>query len=139
MDFVSARTEVRRLMLLAAAALTIELVMMPELMFKLLTASREWSVLLQLLALLSPRFVVMLVLVLMCGPFRKTLWFSGFLVAYVALLVVQFFRAEVFVEWSSATAASGATLPYVAGVVGALLAFWIIRKSRSTVASAPGF
>lgn len=139
MGFANEHTELRRLLLLAAATLAIELVLLPAIMFKLLATSTEWSASLQLLVLFLPRFVVMLALVLMFGPFRKGLWFAGFLAAYLVLVVVRFYQSEAFVDWSSAIAASRATLPYAAGVVGTVLAFWLRRKGRATGVSAPAF
>ena len=139
MGFANEHTELRRLLLLAVAALGIELVLLPGVMFKFLAISAEWSASLQMLVLFLPRFVVMLALVLMFGAFRKGLWFGGFLAAYIALVVVRFYQSETFVDWSSAIAASRATLPYAAGVAGTVLAFWLRRKGRATGVSAPAF
>jgi hypothetical protein len=130
--FANERTELRQLLLLAAASLAVELFLLPGMMFRLLAASAEWPVPLQLLALFLPRFIVMLALVLLFGPFRKGLWFGGVLAAYTALAVVRFYQSEAFVDWNSAIAASRATLPYVAGIVGTILAFWLRRKDRAT-------
>lgn len=136
MDFTNERTELRRLLLLAAAALAIELVLLPGIMFNLLVVSSEWSASLYLLVLFLPRFIVMLALVLVFGPFRKGLWFSGSLAAYTVFLVVRFYQSEAFVDWSSMIAASRATLPYASGVAGAVLAFWVRRTGRAAGVSA---
>jgi hypothetical protein len=138
-DCASEHTEPRRLLLLIAASLAVELVVMPGIMFDFLARSAEWPVSLQLLVPCLPRFVVMLALVLMFGPFRKRLWFSGFLAAYMALLVVRFYTAEVFVEWSSALAASRATFPYVAGVIATALGLWLGRKGQAKRIRSPRF
>jgi hypothetical protein len=127
--FTNEHTELRRLMLLAVVALATELLLMPGAVFKLQLASAEWPASMQLVVILLPRFVVMLALVLIFGPFRNGHWFSGLLAAYGALVVTTFYRTEAFVAWSSAMAASRATLPYVAGVFGAGLAFWIVSRT----------
>jgi hypothetical protein len=129
MECANDSTELRRLLLLLTATLGVEFVAMPGIMFGTLARSAEWSVSLQLLVLCLPRFAVMLALVLMFGPFRRRLWFSGFLAAYVAVLVASFYEVEVFVEWSSALAASRATLPYITGVLAAVWALWLRRES----------
>lgn len=139
MGFANAHTELRRLLLVAAAALAIELALLPGIMFKLLAVSAEWPASLQLLVIFLPRFIVMLALVLMLGRFRKRLWFGGFLAAYAALVVVRFYQSEAFVDWSSAIGVGRATLPYAAGVVGTTLAFWLRRKRRTTRIGAPAF
>lgn len=56
MAFANERTELRRLLLLAAAVLFLELALLPGMMFKLLAASTEWSVPLQLLVLFLAAF-----------------------------------------------------------------------------------
>lgn len=139
MDCASKETELWRLLLLIAASLGVEIVLMPGIMFELLARSAEWPVSLQLFVLCLPRFAVMLALVLMFGPFRKRLWFSGFLAAYMALLVMRFYQAEAFVEWSSALAASRATFPYVTGVVATALGLWLGRNSPAKSICAPRF
>lgn len=131
-------TERRRLLLLTAAAVAAELFLLPQIMFELVVVSSQWAVAMQLLILCLPRFGVMLALVGLFGPFRKGRWFGAFLAAYIMLLLLNFYQIEAYVNWSSGIAASQATLPYVAGVVGALLALSFGRKEQTNKLSVPG-
>lgn len=126
MGFASAWNEKLRLFTLVIAAAILEIFVLSGSMFSLLETSAPWSPPLQLLALMVPRFVVMTLLVVALGPFRRGLW-VGFLALYALLLLVRFSQAEAYVDWGSAIGASRATLPYAAGLVGAILGFWLRR------------
>jgi hypothetical protein len=127
-SFANAGNEKLRLLVLLIAAVILEVAVLSGAMFSLLGASAMWSPPAQLLALVVPRFLVMLLLVAALGPFRNRLWFGVFLALYAVLLLVRFKQAEAFVAWDSAIGASRATLPYVAGIVGAILGFWLRHR-----------
>jgi hypothetical protein len=127
MGFTSMRNESTRLLVLAVAVAVLEIIVLPRAMFGLLKAAAQWSPPLQMLVLMLPRLVVVSVLAAALGPFRKALWFSGFLGLYAVWLLVRFNQTEVYVDWDSAIAVGRATLPYVAGLVGAVLGFWLRR------------
>lgn len=131
MGFASLGNEKLRLLTLVIVSAAIELFVLSGSMFSLLKTSALWSPPLQLLALLLPRFVVMTLLVVALGPFRKGLR-VGFLALYALLLLVRFSRAEAYVDWGSTIGAGRATLPYVAGPVGAIFGFWLRRTGAGS-------
>ncbi len=132
MGFASTRNESARLLALVVAVAALEIFVLPRVMFGLLKTSAQWSSPLQVLALMMPRFATMTVLVAALGPVRRGLWFSGFCGVYAVLLLVRCNQSEVYVDWSSTTAAARATLPDVAGLVGALFGFWLGHR-RATL------
>lgn len=129
MDSASTRNEIIRFLGLLIATAVLEIFVLSGTMFRLLKISALWPLLPQLLVLAMPRFVVMALLVAALGHFRKRLSFLVFLVAYTVLLLVRFDQAEVLVDWGSTIGASRATLPYIAGLIGAVLGIWLGRKA----------
>ena len=135
MDSDNQRTELRRLLILAALALAVELLVMPTVIWKLLEVSGSWSPMSQITVLLVPRFVVMGILVFALGPFQNRAWFVGISAIYCILLLVRFRQSEVFVNWGDAIAVSRAVLPYLAGLLGLGLGFLLRRKQRHSGAT----
>jgi hypothetical protein len=125
--FVDRRNEMLRLGLLLIAAILFELFILSRVTFSLLATSAEWALWLHFIVLLVPRLLAMVLLVASAGPFQRLPWFAAFLAAYGAVLLVSFNRVETFVNWDSSVAAMRATLPYIAGVCGAVFGFWIRR------------
>jgi hypothetical protein len=122
--FANSRNENARLLVLAVAVAVLEIVVLPRVMFGLLKIAAQWSPPLQMLVLMIPRLAIAAVLVAALGPFRQGLWFSVFLVLYTVVLLVRFNQTEIYVNWDSAIAVGRATLPYLAGLAGAVLGFW---------------
>src|SRR3569833_1051618 len=121
MGFSDAGNERGRLLVLVIAAAIIEILIISGTMFSLLERTAQWWWPHTMLALALPRFSVMTLLAALLGPFQQWRWFGMFLALYALLLFVRFNHAEVFFDWSSAIGASRATLPYVAGLAGAIL------------------
>ena len=134
MAFREKRREPTRLLLLAVLALSIELFVVPGVSFTVASASAQFPIPVQLLLLALPRLVLMLVLVALFGPYTHTFLLGLLFVAYVVLLGVNFVRTEVFVNWGSEIGVLRATVPYAAGVVGSLLAFWTHGRRPPTSA-----
>ena len=137
MDSASTRNEAIRLLGLLIAAALLEALVISGAMFRLLVASAQWSPPPQLLVLALPRFVVMAVLVGALGRFRKLWSLLVFLVAYAGLLLVRFDQTEAFVDWENTLGASRATLPYLGGLIGAMLGLWLGRRAVISRATAP--
>ena len=129
MNSASERDDLVRALGLLIGAAVFEIFVLSETMFRLLKALAQWPLFPQLVILALPRFVVMALLVAVIGRFQKRSLFVVFLVTYAVLLLVRFDQAEVLVEWDSTIGAGRATLPYVSGLLGALLGFWLRRKS----------
>lgn len=137
MSFANAGNEILRLLVLAIAAVVLEIFVLSGMMFSLLKTSAQWSLPLQLLILALPRFAVMTLLVAVLGPFQQRLWSGVFLALYAVMLLIRFNQAEVFVDWSSTIGASRATLPYVAGLAGAIFGFWLRRRAAGSLGAPP--
>jgi hypothetical protein len=122
--------EMRNALGLLFAVALVENLLLPGVLIWLPVATASWPPFASLLALAMPRFVTMVLLTSVLGRFREKLSLAIFLVLYAGLLVFRFTRAEVFVNWSSTIAVSRATVPYVAGLLGSLLGFWLTAKRR---------
>lgn len=136
MTSINVRGEIVRVLGLLVAIVVLEVLVLSEIMFRLLAAVTQWPVFPQLLISVVPRLVAMAVLVGVLGRFRSRWAFLIFLVAYSGLLLVRFDQSEVFVDWGSTIGASRATLPYVGGLIGVVLGFWIGRVSAISRATA---
>jgi len=133
MTFAKPGNETLRLLLLAGVVAAIELVVLPLFASDLLMRSVRWPTWAHLLAISTPRLLLMAVLVVALGPFRNRALLGGFAALYAVLLFVRFKLSEVYVNWDDVVAASRATLPYVAGLAGLAVGL-LIRRSRVVAA-----
>jgi hypothetical protein len=124
--------ERRRVLLLAAVTLAVELLVMPTAILALMEAAARWNSVLEIATLCIPRFIAMFILVLIFGPYRSVKWFSVFVTVYVILLAVRFSSSEIFIA-QDAVAISRATLPYVSGVVATMLGLAFRREKTMGV------
>lgn len=129
MDSTSASSEAIRLVGLLVAALAVELFVLSPVMFWLLATSVQWPLVLQLLVIAIPRFLAMAILVSIIGRFRRQWPIAVFTVAYVGMLLVRFDRTEAFVDWGDTIGAARAILPYLGGLLGAVLGLWLARSA----------
>ena len=137
MDCTSTRGESIRLLGLIVIVVLLEYFVVSGAEFRLLMLSAPWPPLPQLLVLALPRFVAMAVVVGALGQFRKLWSLSVFLVAYAALLSVRFDQTELFVDWGDALGTSRATLPYLGGLIGAILGLWLGPRMAVSRGTAP--
>lgn len=132
MTFANSSNENLRLLALAAIAATLEFLILPRFMSGLLLQSAQWPIWAHLLVISVPRLLLMAVLVAALGPFRRRAVFGVFIALYAALLLVRFKQSEVYVNWEDMVAGSRATLPYLAGLVGIVIGFWVRRGRAAT-------
>lgn len=127
MTFAKPDNESIRLLLLAGIVAALELVVLPLFTSDLLMQSAQWPAGLHLLAISAPRLLLMAMLVAVLGPFRRRALFGAFVALYALLLFTRFKQREVYVNWEDLIAGGRATLPYLAGVVGIAIGFWVRR------------
>ena len=130
MTFAKPGNENLRLLLLAGIVAAIEIVVLPLFTSDLLMQSAQWPTWAHLLAISVPRLLLIAVLVAVLGPYRNRAWLAGFAVLYAVFLFVRFRQSEVYVNWDDVVAASRATLPYLAGMVGLGIGL-AVRRSRA--------
>jgi hypothetical protein len=128
--FAKSGNENVRLLWLAGTAAAVELVVVPLFASDLLLRSAQWPSWAHLLVISLPRLLLMTVLVAALGPFRSRALFGAFVVLYAALLFFRFRQVELYINWEDPVAWSRATLPYVGGLIGVAVGFWM-RKGRS--------
>lgn len=104
MTFANSSNENLRLLLLAGIAAVLEFLLVPRLVSGLLLQSAQW-----------PIWAHLLVIAL-----------------YAVLLLVRFNQGEVYVNWEDTVAGVRATLPYLAGLVGIAMGFWVRRGRAAT-------
>jgi len=112
------------------AVVMIEYFLLPSVSFWLAESTASWPLFASLPVSAIPRFVTMVLLTSVLGRFRRKSTLAIFLVLYIYLLFFRFTKAEEFVNWNSTITVTQVIVPYVAGLLGALLGFWLTAKRR---------
>jgi hypothetical protein len=127
-NFAKPNNEMTRLVLLLGITAVVELFVLPRFSTELLEQSSQWPMAAHLLAISAPRLVLTAILVALLGPFLRRSSIGVFVAVYGLLLFARFWQTEVYVDWENTVAATRAIVPYVAGLLGALVGFGARRR-----------